>query len=152
MMKFKARRIGSMNEGRKEGTHSFDVDSVDEQAAALPAAGAVRHGKVRYGERERHEEHGLDGNELSLPLQAEPGGGGDAEHGDGLGEDVAERADAAGDGHPHVGRAAAARGVGAEDEEGARGGDGREVDERGGEAEGPGLVGERGGEGDGGGG
>ena len=135
-----------------ERTHRFDVDSVDEHASALAAGCAVRHGEVCDGERERHEEHGLDGDELALPLPLEPGAG-DAEHGDGLGEDVAEGGGAACDGDPPVGGAsAAASGVGAEDEEGARGGDRGEVDERRAEAERPGLAGERGGEGDAGGG
>lgn len=49
---FEAKREG-------KGAHRLDVDPVDEQAAALAAAGAVRDGEVRGGERNRQQEHGL---------------------------------------------------------------------------------------------
>lgn len=85
------------------------------EAAPLAAAGPVGHGEVRGGERERDEEHGLDGDELPLPLQLQPPAvgrrRGHAEDRDGLGEHVAEGADAARRRHPQVGRSAPARRV-----------------------------------------
>ena len=42
-----------------EGTHGLHVDPVDEQAAALAAAGPVRDGEVRGRERQGQQEHGL---------------------------------------------------------------------------------------------
>uniref|UniRef100_A0A0E0CA64 Uncharacterized protein n=1 Tax=Oryza meridionalis TaxID=40149 RepID=A0A0E0CA64_9ORYZ len=63
-----------------------------EQAASLAAAGAVGHGDVRGGERERHEEHDLHGDELALALQPQPGPvGRRAEHHGRLGGDVAHQ-------------------------------------------------------------
>ena len=95
------------------GTHgALDVDPVHEHAPALAAAGPVRRGDVRGGERKREQEHGLRsrrGRGVRAPRRLQRGAAG--EHGGGLGEHVGHGPGRARHDHPQVRAAAAAHHV-----------------------------------------
>lgn len=89
------------------GTHrAFDVDPVDEHAAALAAAGPVRRGEVRGGERQGEQDHAPRAGRGHVLQRGAAG-----EHGGGLGQHVGHGPGRARHDHPEVRAASAAHHV-----------------------------------------